>query len=140
MGLFPAKGMHMKYLAIIHKEAGSAYGVTLPDFPEVFSGADNWEDLPANIQEAVELWAEGEEFEPPVPASFESVAQSEAARDGILMLADIDFSFLENRAVPVNITMPVYLRRRIDKAAKAAGLTRSGFIARAAQEAMRHIP
>lgn len=126
----------MRYIAIVHKDKGSAYGVTLPDFPGVFSAADNWEDLTANIQEAVELWAEGEEVEPPVPSSFEVVAQSEDARGGVLMLTDIDFSFLDSKAVPVNITMPVYLRNRIDRTAKDRGMTRSGLIQAATQEYM----
>lgn len=64
----------MKYIAIIHKEQGTAYGVTLPDFPGCFSAADTLDEVPRNIQEAVELWAEGEEIEPPVPTGFEEVA------------------------------------------------------------------
>lgn len=114
----------MKYIAIIHKEQGTAYGVTLPDFPGCFSAADTLDEVPRNIQEAVELWAEGEEIEPPVPTGFEEVAQSEAAQGGILMLVDINFDFLDQKVVPVNISMPVYMRNRIDRAARARGLTR----------------
>lgn len=123
----------MKYIAIIHKEKETAYGVTLPDFPGCFSAADTLDDVPRNVQEAVELWAEGEEVEPPVPSSFEDVARSEAAQGGILMLVDINFDFLDQKVVPVNISMPVYMRDRIDKAAKERGLTRSAFLVQAAQ-------
>jgi metal-responsive CopG/Arc/MetJ family transcriptional regulator len=56
-----------------------------------------------------------------------------------VVLVDVDFDFLEKKAVPVNITLPVWLRNRIDKAAKDTGVTRSRFIAQAAQEAMRHM-
>ena len=45
----------MKYIAIIHKEQESAYDVTLPDFPGCFSASDTLDDVPRNIQEAVEL-------------------------------------------------------------------------------------
>ena len=79
------------------------------------------------------MWAEGEEIEPPVPASFEEVAQSEAAQGGILMLVDINFDFLDQKVVPVNISMPVYVRNRIDRAARERGLTRSAFIVKAAE-------
>lgn len=123
----------MNYIAIIHKEQGTAYGVTLPDFPGCFSAADTLDEVPHAIQEAVELWAEGEEIEPPVPSSFETVAESETARDGMLMLVDINFDFLDQRVVPVNISMPVYMRNRIDRAAKAHGLTRSAYLVKAAQ-------
>ena len=92
----------MKYIAIIHKEQGTAYGVTLPDFPGCFSAADTLDEVPRNIQEAVELWAEG-------------------------------FDFLDQKVVPVNISMPVYMRNRIDRAARERGLTRSAFIVKAAE-------
>lgn len=40
------------------------------------------------------------------------------------MLVDINFDFLDQKVVPVNISMPVYMRNRIDRAARARGLTR----------------
>lgn len=123
----------MKYIAIIHKDGDSAYGVTLPDFPGCFSGADTLEAVPAAVQEAVELWAEGEKIDPPTASTFDDVAKLEAAQDGILMLVDVSFDFLDQKAVPVNITMPVYMRDRIDSAAKRSGLNRSQFLQRAAQ-------
>ena len=113
----------MKYIAIIHKDPESAYGVTLPDFPGCFSGADTLDEIPGNIQEAVELWAEGEDITPPVPSSFESVAQLDSAKG----------DFLDQNIVPVNISMPVYMRNLIDREAKARGLTRSAFLVKAAQ-------
>lgn len=123
----------MHYIAIIHKGEGTAYGVTLPDFPGCFSAADTLDDVPRNVQEAVELWAEGEEVAPPVPSSFEEVVRSEAARGGMLMLVDITFDFLDPNVVPVNISMPVSMRNRIDRAARDRGLTRSSFLVQAAQ-------
>jgi len=123
----------MKYIAIIHKDANSAYGVTLPDFPGCFSAADTLDEIPAAVQEAVELWAEGEEVDPPVPSSLDSIANSGLATGGMLMLVDINFDFLDDNVVPVNISMPVYMRNRIDKEAKARGLTRSAYLVRAAQ-------
>jgi predicted RNase H-like HicB family nuclease len=125
----------MQYIAIIHKDGDSAYGVTLPDFPGVFSAAADWEDLAANIQEAVALHAEGrEDVEPPEALSFEAVTALEEAEGGTLMLVDVDFGFLNSKAVPVNITMPAYVRNRLDKAAKAWGLTRSGLIQAATRD------
>lgn len=125
----------MKYIAILHKEKDSSYGITLPDFEGCFSAADSWEDIPANIQEAIELYAEDEEdFEPPVASSFEAVSNMEEAQGGTLMIVDIDFDFLDAKAVPVNITMPVYIRNRIDRAAKKAGMNRSAYLVKAALE------
>lgn len=49
------------------------------------------------------------------------------------MLVDINFDFLDQKIVPVNISMPVYVRNRIDRAARERGLTRSAFIVKAAE-------
>lgn len=123
----------MKYIAIVHKQEDTAYGVTLPDFPGCFSAADTLDNVQANVQEAVELFAEGEAFEPPVPMTFEHAAALEEAKDGVLMLVDVNFDFLDERVVPVNISMPAYMRDRIGKAAKAHGLTRSAYLVQAAR-------
>ena len=51
----------------------------------------------------------------------------------MLMLVDVNFDFLDQNVVPVNISMPVYMRNLIDREAKARGLTRSAFLVKAAQ-------
>lgn len=58
------------YIAIVHKDEHSAYGVSFPDAPGCFSAADEIDDLFANAGEALELWAEGmtaDGLELPVP-------------------------------------------------------------------------
>jgi predicted RNase H-like HicB family nuclease len=47
------------FVAIVHKERDSAYGVTFPDAPGCFSAADDMDDLFVNAAEALELWSEG---------------------------------------------------------------------------------
>jgi len=130
----------MLYPVIIHKDEGSNYGVTVPDFPGVFSGGETLEEALANVQDAIETFYEGKEKAmPPCPSPLESTLKSEDAQGGGVVLVNVDFEFLEKKAVPVNITLPVWLRNRIDKAAKDTGISRSRFIAKAAQEAMRHM-
>jgi predicted RNase H-like HicB family nuclease len=130
----------MLYPVIIHKDESTDYGVIVPDFPGVFSGGSTLEEALTNVQDAIETFYEGEEDAvPPHPSRLEKALASEDAQGGAVVLVDVDFGFLEKKAVPVNITLPVWLRNRIDKAAKDAGVTRSRFLAQAAQEAMRHI-
>jgi len=129
----------MLYPVIIHKDDGSDYGIIVPDFPGVFSGGETLEKALANVQDAIETFCEGEEKTVPPPSPLESVLASEDARGGAVALVKVDFAFLEKKSVPVNITLPAWLRDRIDKAAKDAGVTRSRFIAQAAQEAIRHM-
>lgn len=129
----------MLYPVIVHKEQGSDYGVVVPDFPGVFSGGETIEEALANVQDAIETFYDGEDVDmPPDPSRLDRVLASDDARGGAVVMVDVDFDFLDQRAVPVNITLPVWLRNRIDKAARDAGLSRSRFIAQAAQEVMRH--
>ena len=129
----------MLYPVIVHKDEGTEYGVTVPDFPGVFSGGETLEKALSNVQDAIETFYEGETNvpAPPDPSPLEKALASEDAQGGAVVLVNVDFGFLEKKAVPVNITLPAWLRDRIDKAAKEAGVTRSKYIALAAQEAMR---
>jgi predicted RNase H-like HicB family nuclease len=48
----------MLYPVYVHMgDARHAHGVTIPDFPGCFSAADDWAALPAQVQEAVEVYA-----------------------------------------------------------------------------------
>jgi predicted RNase H-like HicB family nuclease len=118
----------MIYPVIVHKDATSDYGGTVPDFPGCFTAAATLEELIANVQEAIECYMDGEEMEPPTPTSLAEVVSSEDAKGGAVILVPVDMSFLDRKAVPVNITMPVYVRNKIDRAAKASGKTRSAYM------------
>ena len=45
----------MFYIALVHKEAGSAYGVSFPDLPGCVSAGDSFEDAVASAIEALGL-------------------------------------------------------------------------------------
>lgn len=126
--------MKLQYLAILHKDADSAYGITLPDFPGCISASDDWNSIAQNLQESVELWAEDlKDFVPPTASSLEDI-KTQIEDDGILYIAEIDFSFLNIKIVPVNISMPLYMKTRIDKAAKDKSMNRSNYLIKAAEE------
>ncbi|MBZ2172114.1 type II toxin-antitoxin system HicB family antitoxin [Desulfovibrio sp. DS-1] len=126
----------MLYPVIVHKDADSAYGVILPDFPGCFTAGDTLEEALTNAQEAVELHFEGErDAVAPAPSPIDAVLGSEDARDGAVLLVNIDLSFLDTTSVPVNITMPVHIRNTIDRAAKARGMSRSAFMVESALRA-----
>lgn len=128
----------MKYPVIIHKDENSAYGVTIPDIPGCFTAGDTLDEALANIQQAVELYYEGEEVTAPPQASrIEDLAKSNLYSDGgVWVLADIDFSFLSPKTVRINVTIPEYKLTMIDKAAKAKGLSRSAFLVASAEKAV----
>ncbi|MCE3028588.1 MULTISPECIES: type II toxin-antitoxin system HicB family antitoxin [unclassified Salinicola] len=126
----------MLYPAYIHKDRDSAYGVTFPDFPGCFSAADELSELPRLAQEAVEVYFDGEDMAIPPPSTPETWADHADFQDGYWMLIDIDLSKLSHRAVRVNISLPESLVAKIDHAAKARHLSRSAFLAMAAQHEM----
>lgn len=128
----------MLYPAYVHPgDATHAHGVVLPDFPGCFSAADDWQDLPRQVQEAVELWCEGGEADLPTPTPLEVLDASGEYQGGVWMLVEVDTALLDTRAVRLNISLPKGLVAQIDAHAKAAGATRSGFLAQAARQAMR---
>ena len=123
----------MKYIAIVHKNKETGVAVTLPDFPGCLCTAATVSEVEAEAQRAVERFGENEAFAPPSPISFEQVLERPEAKGALLMLIDISFDFLDERIVAMNISMPAYMRERIDRAAKAKGMTRSGYLMQAAR-------
>lgn len=123
----------MLYPVYVHVgDEQHAHGVTIPDFPGCFSAADTWEDLPARIQEAIEVACEGEEGKIPPPTPLEKLAHDPDYAGGVWMLVDVDVSRLSSRPVRLNISLPEGLVKQIDEHARAQHLSRSGFLARAA--------
>jgi predicted RNase H-like HicB family nuclease len=128
----------MWYPVYVHPgDETHAHGVTVPDFPSCFSAANDWQDLPRMIQEAIEVWCEGQDLaELPGPAPLERLAADPDYQGGVWMLVEVDTGVLETRPVRLNISLPSGLARRIDDYAKARHMTRSGFLADAARRAM----
>jgi predicted RNase H-like HicB family nuclease len=127
----------MLYPVYVHPgDDRHAHGVTIPDFPGCFAGADSWEVLPDAIQEAVEVYFEGEDMAVPPPTPLEKLAAEPHYEGGVWMLFDIDLSGIQPKAVRVNISLQESLVRRIDDYARARHLGRSGFLAQAAEKAM----
>ncbi|MBF0626497.1 MAG: type II toxin-antitoxin system HicB family antitoxin [Magnetococcales bacterium] len=114
-----------------------AHGVTIPDFPGCFSAADDWTDIPAMVQEAVELHFDREPLDIPPPRALEELVKLEEFQGGVWMMVDVDTARIRPKALRLNISLPEPLVRRIDDYAKAHHLTRSGFLARAAESILR---
>ena len=128
----------MLYPVYVHAgDAQTAHGVTFPDFPGCFAAADDWEGLPAAIQEAVQAHFHEEPEAVPAPTPLQVLARRREYRGGVWLLAEVDLSRIKTRAVRLNISLPAQLVRQIDAWAGANHMSRSGFLAKAAQDAMR---
>lgn len=128
----------MLYPVYVHiGDENHAHSVTFPDFPGCFSAADDWADLPRLIQEAVEVYFEGETDDVPLPTPLEVLARDPAYTGGTWLLADIDLERINPRRIRLNVSLPASLVARIDRYAAIHHLSRSGFLAQAAEQRLR---
>lgn len=126
----------MLYPVHVHKDEGSAYGASFPDFPGCFAAADELQDLPRAAQEAVEAHFHGDTEAIPAPSAPEMWMSHEGFQGGYWMMVDIDLSKVNTKAVRLNISLPENLVHRIDQAAEARRMSRSAFLAMAAEHEM----
>ncbi len=120
------------YLALIHKEAGSDYGVSFPDFPGCVTAGSTLDEARANAAEALLFHIEGmvEDGEAlPAPSALETVMRKRHNRDAVAFLVDVPAR--PAKTARVNITLPEDVLRDIDAFAEREGYTRSGLIVKA---------
>jgi predicted RNase H-like HicB family nuclease len=125
-----------QYIAIIHKDADSDYGVHFPDLPGCVTAGASLDEARAFAEEALALHLEGlaEDGDPiPEPSSLEAVMGDPDNREGVAILVKAP---TKAKAVRVNITLPEDALREIDSYAEAHGFTRSGFLTQAAKRLM----
>ncbi len=113
-----------------------AHGIEFPDFPGCFSAADDWQEINRMAQEAVECHMAGEGLPVPAPTALEKLANNPQYEGGVWMLVEIDVRRIDAAPKRVNISLPGALLTQIDEYAQTHHLSRSGFLAKAAQEAM----
>ena len=129
----------MRFALALHTDDGVKYGVTVPDLPGCFSAGDSFDEAVEMAREAIdahcELLAEkGLDIPSPGP-----LAQHQANPDlaeAVWVVIEVDVEQYLGRAEKINITVPGRLLRRIDDYAKRHGESRSGFLTRAAVQAM----
>jgi predicted RNase H-like HicB family nuclease len=122
------------YIALVHKDPESSFGIQFPDVPGCFSAADDMDDLISNATEALSLWAE--DVTPPTPRSHEqhladTEIKSELAAGAFLISVPLVSN--DTRVVSANISLERGMLKAIDAAAKRRKLTRSAFLAQAAK-------
>jgi predicted RNase H-like HicB family nuclease len=132
----------MEFPVAIHKDDGSVYGVTVPDIPGVHSWGDTIEEALKNAKEAITghvmtLIEVGEEVAFTSSAIASLVARDEFA-GAIWALVDVDLTKLDSKPERINISLPRFVLHKIDAYVAQRHETRSGFLARAALEALSH--
>jgi predicted RNase H-like HicB family nuclease len=128
------------YIALIHKDPHSEFGVSFPDFPGCISAGATLDEARTLAEEALAFHVEGmaEDGDAiPEPSSLGEIMADRENRDGVAVL--IPLREQAARTVRVNITLPEATLAEIDRYAEAHGFTRSGFLAQAAKRAMEQV-
>jgi predicted RNase H-like HicB family nuclease len=124
----------LQYIGLIHKDPGSDYGVSFPDFPGLVTAGKDLDDARAMAEEALALHVEGlvEDGEAiPEASRLEDIMAHPENRDGVAILVAVKTD--AHKTVRVNITLSADVLAQIDKFAESHGYTRSGFLAQAAK-------
>jgi predicted RNase H-like HicB family nuclease len=124
----------LQYIGLIHKDPGSDFGVSFPDFPGLITAGKDLDDARAMAEEALAFHIEGlvEDGEAiPEASSLEAIMADPENRDGVAIIVALNTD--PQKTVRVNITLPADVLAQIDKFAESHGYTRSGFLAQAAK-------
>ena len=121
----------MEYIAYLHKDRKSDFGVSFPDFPGCVTAGKTLDEARHMAAEALTLHIEGmaEDGEPiPEPSTIDDVAEDPAMRGAVAFLVNIGL----DKTVRLNITARESQVATIDQKADEAGMTRSAYMVRAA--------
>jgi predicted RNase H-like HicB family nuclease len=116
------------YIAIIHKDPNSDFGVSFPDFPGCISAGRTLDEAKDMAAEALhvcieEMHAAGETL--PTPSALDEVMRDPDFRDGVGFLVSVKEP---SKTVRVNITLSAGELAEIDQRARAEGLSRSAYL------------
>ena len=123
----------MRYpIAIETGSETTAFGVVVPDLPGCFSAGDTLDEALAGAEEAAAAWIDaaldaGEAI--PAPSGLEALRQNADYADWTFGVITLDPALLDDTIERVNITLPRRVLKRLDAMARAAGESRSGYIA-----------
>jgi predicted RNase H-like HicB family nuclease len=125
----------MDYIAIIHKEPNSDFGVSFPDFPGCITAGRTLDEARDMAAEAltghIEVMRETGE---PLPdaSTLDEVMNNPDFQDGVAFLVSIEEP---GKTVRLNITLTEQELQEIDKHAREHGMTRSAFLVKSGLKA-----
>jgi predicted RNase H-like HicB family nuclease len=118
----------MEYIAYLHKEKKSDYGVSFPDFPGCISAGKTLEEARKNAVEALTLHIEGmleDGEEIPEASSLDNLSRDPIVKDAVAFLVDANVS---DKVERFNITARRSQMEEIDRLAKKQKMTRSAYM------------
>ncbi|WP_158816171.1 type II toxin-antitoxin system HicB family antitoxin [Methylocapsa sp. S129] len=125
------------YIALIHKDADSDFGVSFPDLPGCVATGQTLDEARDMAAEALALHLEGLEQDGeaiPEPSTLEAVMANAENRDGVAILVAAPTAAV--KTIRINIALPEDVLMAIDRYAEANGYSRSGLLVKAAKMAI----
>ncbi len=122
----------MEYIAYLHKDKGSDFGVSFPDFPGAVTAGRTLEEARELAVEALTIHIAGmiEDGEAlPEPSTLDQLADDPAMQGAVAFLVSAE---PPEKTVRVNITARESQIEAIDRLARKAGMTRSAYMVQSA--------
>jgi predicted RNase H-like HicB family nuclease len=122
----------MEYIAYLHKDKNSDFGVSFPDFPGCITAGSSLEEARGRSAEALAFHVAGmrEDGETiPKPSTLDDLHGDPAMKGAVAFLTELREP---ERTVRINITARQSQIAEIDRRALAKGLTRSSYIVQSA--------
>lgn len=123
----------MEYIAYLHKDRKSDFGVSFPDFPGCVTAGRTLEEASRKAPEALAfhiagMMEDGEKI--PKPSTIDELVGDPDRQTAVAFLVTADFD--KAKTVRVNITARGHQIELIDRLARRAGMTRSAYMVRSA--------
>jgi predicted RNase H-like HicB family nuclease len=118
----------MEYIAYLHKDRKSDFGVSFPDFPGCVTAGKTLDEARRMAVEALCLHIEGmmEDAEAiPEPSTLDILANDPAMKGAVAFLVNVDVA---EKAARFNITARKSQMKEIDRRAKKEGMTRLAYM------------
>jgi predicted RNase H-like HicB family nuclease len=128
----------MDYLAYLHKNRNSDFGVSFPDFPGCITAGRTLDEAHRMAAEALSLHIAGmvEDGETiPEPSTLDALAEDPAMKHAVAFLVHVAPE--AERTVRINITARAKQIELIDQLANQAGMTRSAYMVQSALKSAR---
>lgn len=125
------------YIAVVHKDPESDYGVSFPDFPGCITAGSTIDEAKDMAQQALPfhikgMLQEGETI--PKASTLEDIMDDPDYADAAAFMV-VHIPDVKPKTLRVNITVPEDTLRQIDIMAKKRGMSRSSFLVHAARNA-----
>jgi predicted RNase H-like HicB family nuclease len=128
----------MEYIAYLHKDRKSDFGVSFPDFPGCVTAGKTLEEARRMAAEALAMHIAGmaEDGDAiPEPSTIDDVADDPDMKGAVAFLVSVGLE----KTVRVNITARESQIEAIDRMADAAGMTRSAYMVQSALGREPHV-